>query len=110
MCPFVRWTARRMVRSSCTLRLSWAARRSRAVFLSIIALAFSSLLLLGFLEHDALVGVAHALALVRLRRTVGTDLRRDLPHQLLVHALEHDLRLRRRLDLHALRHRVHDGV
>ena len=54
--------------------------------------------------------VAHALALVRLGRTVGADLRRHLADLLLVDALDQNLGLHRGLDLDALRHRVHDRM
>src|SRR5688572_19238660 len=64
------------------------------------------LLLLGFLDYDLLVGIAHALALVRLRAAVGAHLGGHLPDLLPVHALDHDLGLGRRLDLDAFRHRV----
>ena len=62
------------------------------------------------LDDHALAGVAHALALVRLRRAVGANLRRDLADLLLVDALDDDFGLQRRLDLDAFRHLVHDRV
>src|SRR5690242_15389222 len=85
------------------------ARRTRASFLFMVYL----LLLLGFFNHDALVVIAHALALVRLRRTVSSDLRSHLPDLLLVDALDQDLGLLRGLDGDALRglvdHRVREA-
>src|SRR5260221_7942873 len=69
-----------------------------------------NLLLLGLFDHNALVDIAHALALVRLGRAVGADFRRDLADGLLVDALDDDFRLRWRLDLHALRHCVDDRM
>src|SRR5216684_8519774 len=74
------------------------------------SLSRSHLLLLRFLEGHHFADVAHALALVRLGRLVGADLGGDLPHLLAVHALDHDLRLRRRLGLHALGERMHDRM
>src|SRR5215813_1141336 len=67
-------------------------------------------LLLRFLEHHHLVGVAHPLALVRLGRPVAAHGRGDLPDELLVEPLDHDLGLGRRVALHPLRHLVHDRV
>src|SRR6201996_8340372 len=52
------------------------------------------LLLLAFLAADIFAFIAHALALVGLRRTIGTDLGGDLADQLLVDA----------------RHRNHGGL
>src|SRR3569833_1249714 len=48
------------------------------------------LLLLAFLAADILALIAHALALIRLRRTPGTDLGRNLADQLLVDARHAD--------------------
>ena len=56
-------------------------------------------------EGDLLVGVAHALALVGLRRTDVADLRGHLPDLLAVDALDQDLGLARGLDRDALRDR-----
>src|SRR5256885_1132793 len=66
-----------------------------------------SLLLLRFLQDHPLVGVTHALALVRLGRAVGAYLGGDLSHELLVQSLDHDFGLRGSLDLHPFRHGVH---
>src|SRR5439155_24944009 len=94
---FVRWRAMR----TRVLRL----RRVRAIFLSMSCSPIPlRLLLLRFLDGDLLVGVAHPLALVRLRGPVGADLRGNLSDLLLVGALDQDLRLHRRLDADALRH------
>src|SRR5512140_2291072 len=101
-----RLTTSRVARCSAMRTRVLRARRSRATFLSM----WAPLLLLRFLDDHALADVTHALALVRLRRTVGADLRSDLPDLLLVDALDHDFSLRGRLDLDALRHRVHDRV
>src|SRR3989344_4219896 len=68
------------------------------------------LLLLGFFLHDNLVDIAHALALVRLRRTVVANIRRHLADKLLVRALDHQVGLMRRLDGDAGRNVVHDRV
>src|SRR5690606_22714472 len=77
------------------------ARRSRDCFLSTVLISGSGLL--RFLHDDLLAGIADALALVGLRRTEGTDVGSYLSHDLLVAALDQDLRLRRRLDRDALR-------
>src|ERR1700733_11545440 len=87
------------------------ARRTRASLLfinQVSSLRPSRLFFLGFLDHDPLVGVANALALVRLRRTVGADLRGDLSDLLLVDTLDDDLRLHRNFRLDALGHLVND--
>src|SRR3989344_5475582 len=68
------------------------------------------LLLLGFFLHNNLVDIAHALALVRLRRTVVTNLRRHLADKLLVRTLHHQVGLVRRLDGDAGRNVVHDRM
>src|SRR5690606_36230425 len=68
------------------------------------------LLLLDFLEHHALVGVPHALALVGLGFTIAANVGSDLADDLLVGALDHDLGRRGRLRLHAGGQRVHDRV
>src|SRR5690242_6733931 len=107
---FDRATTRRFVRCSAMRTRVLRLRRARASFLFIVRFSDSRLLLLRFLERYLLVGVTHPLALVRLRRTIGADLRRDLSDLLFVRALDHDLGLLRRLDLHALRHLVHDRM
>src|SRR5690349_7712984 len=106
MWALVRCTARRTEASSWIFRRVCDARLSLADFLSIIA----RLLLLGFLQNHLFVRVPHPFALVGLRRAVGPHLGRDLPDELLVQSLDHDLGLRRGLDLHPFRHGVHDGV
>src|SRR6185437_3355332 len=64
-------------------------------------------------EGDLLVGVAHALALVGLRRTDVADLRGHLPDLLAIDALDDDLGLARGLDGDAFRdrevHRVREA-
>src|SRR5439155_23566338 len=106
MWVLVRCTASRTFANSWIFRRVCEARRSLAAFLSIIA----PLLLLGFLQDHPLVGIAHALALVRLGRPVGAHLGGDLSDLLLVQPLDHDFGLRWGLDLHAFRHGVHDGM
>jgi hypothetical protein len=59
------------------------------------------LFLLRFFADDLLVGVAHTLALVGLRRPLGANLRRNLTDPLLVRAFDDDLGRRRGLDLDA---------
>src|SRR5580765_8537845 len=90
------------------------ARRTRASLLFInLSLQFfrpGRLLLLGFLDHHPLVGVAHALALVRLRRTVSAYFRGDLSDLLLVDTPDDDLGLYRNLRLDALGHLVNDRM
>src|SRR6185369_12992155 len=69
------------------------------------------LLLLAFLAADLLAGIAHALALVGLRRADPADAGGDLAHRLLVDAADLDLGLLghgeadalRRLDVHVVR-------
>src|SRR6185503_15739573 len=68
--------------------------------------AMLDLLLLAFLAEDVLVGVFHALALVRLRRAPAADFRRHLTHLLLVYARDDDLGRLRRRDLYAIRNGV----
>src|SRR5215831_12614083 len=106
MWALVRCTARRTAASWWIFRRVCAARLSLDAFLSIMV----RLLLLRFFQNDPLVRIADTLALVRLWRAVGPHFGRDLPDELLVQPLDHDLGLRGRLDLHALRHRVHHGV
>src|SRR6476659_10118604 len=106
MCELVRCTVRRTAPWRPMRTRVLAARRFLDAFLSMSG----PLLLLRFFERDLLAGVAHALALVRLGRLVGADLGGHLPDLLLVDALDHDLGLRRRLGLHAVRKRVDDGV
>src|SRR5215470_8849843 len=67
-------------------------------------------LLLPFLPPDLLVGVADALALVRLRPTEPADLRRYLADQALVHAFHLDRRRALAGDLDAVRDRIDDRV
>src|SRR5689334_17926583 len=52
--------------------------------------AWPGLLLLAFLAQDVFALIANALALIRLRRACGADLRRHLPHLLLVDARHGD--------------------
>src|ERR1700687_315395 len=78
-----------------------ASVKSRFVLLTV------ALFLLRLFDDDPLADVANALALVRLGRTVGPNLGRDLPDLLLIDPLDHDLRLQRRFRLHAFGHPVH---
>src|SRR4051812_23525334 len=118
MCEFERLTTSRVARCSAMRARVLRERRTRASFL-FIDTSFSlaerthaprRLLLLRFLDHDSLVGVTHALALVRLGRTIGADLRRNLADLLLVDTLDDYFRLHRRRRRHTLRHLVHDRV
>src|SRR5690606_5650563 len=59
------------------------------------------LLLLGFFDDDALVGVTYTLALVRLRPTVCTHFSGHLTNDLLISTLNDDFRLVRAFRLHA---------
>src|SRR5690554_2565786 len=68
------------------------------------------LLLLGFFENDAFIGVTHTLALVGLGLAICTDLRGSLANHLLVGALEDDFRLAGALGLNACGQLVHDVV
>src|SRR3990172_12935954 len=108
MCALVRCTARRTVFSWWILRRVCAARRSRAVFFSIMACY--PLLLLGLFYDHLLVGVPDTLALVGLRRPVGTHFGINLTDQLLVQSLDQDFGLRGRLDPYARGHRMHYRV
>src|SRR5687767_15946154 len=101
MCRGVRCTVRRAVPVSRMLARARVARRRRRSFF----VSFMALLLLAYLHHDLLAGVAHALALVGLRRAVSADHRRDLADLVAVDALHDDLGLARRLYRDALRHR-----
>src|SRR5258706_4631026 len=111
MWQFDRATTRRFV--------PWRAIRTRVLRLRRVRASFlfmsgspipRRLLLLRFLERYLLVGVAHPLALVRLRRSVGADFRGDLSDLLLVGALDDDFGLHGRFDPDTLGHLVHDRV
>src|ERR1700761_663569 len=106
MCWLVRCTVRRAAPWREMRTRVFAERRMRDAFLSMVIAS----LLLRFLQGDLLTRIAHALALVGLRRLVRADLGGHLAHLLAIRALDHDLGLRRRLGLHALGQRVHDGV
>src|SRR6185295_14783397 len=68
------------------------------------------LLLLALLQGDLLAGISHALALVRLRRTNGADLRAHLTDLLTVDALDDDFGLARCFHRDAIRNRKIHGV
>src|SRR5438876_10299765 len=116
MCWLVRCTARRTAPCRPMRTRVLAARRSLDLLLSSMYLAplleelsgnllsartiapllhfsHSHLLLLRFLERHRLAHIAHALALVGLRRLVGADLGGHLAHLLAVDTLDHDLGL-----------------
>src|SRR6185503_9000236 len=99
MLVFVRCTVRRTAPTSRIFRRVWRARRMRARFFALMGL-----LLLGLFQDDDFVAVAHALALVGLRRAVGAHFGGDLADELLVDAADHDLGLRRGHNLDALGH------
>src|SRR5262245_4834601 len=105
MWPLVRCTVRR---TAPLLRIRirvCRARRSRDWFFWLMGL-----LLLRLFENDDFVGVAHALALIGLRRTLVAHFGGHLADELLVDPGDHDLGLGRRRDLDALGHLVHDRV
>src|SRR5262245_46385591 len=99
MCRGVRCTVRRAAPVSRILARARVARRRRRSFF----VSFMALLLLAFLHDDLLAGIAHALALVGLRRAVSADHGGDLADLLAIGALDDDLGLARRLDRDALR-------
>src|ERR1700752_2673909 len=107
MCCGVRCTLRRATRSSRILARVSTARRSLCAF---FPLMFHPSLLLGFLQRDLLARVAHAFALVRLRRAKTPDLSGHLADLLPVDALDQDFCLARRFDRDALRDRKGDRV
>src|SRR5262245_41550320 len=111
-CWPVRCTARRATSSFLMCMRVLLARRRRAVLFSTMVLPKPErpLGLLGFLQGDFFAGVAHALALVGLRRTERADLRGDLADALLVGALDQDLGLGRHRDGDAFRGLEHDRV
>src|ERR1700750_444970 len=71
-------------------RVPWAERRKRVRDWRWVKWALVILLLLAFLAADIFAFIAHALALVGLRRTPGTDLGGNLADQLLVDARNRD--------------------
>src|SRR5690606_8135375 len=84
--------------------------RARGPPLPPCLLVHRCLLLLRFLQNDPLVRVAHALALVGLRRPEPPELGRDLADALAIDTLDDDLRLARRLDRDPVGHRVLDRM
>src|SRR4030095_7097532 len=66
--------------------------------------------LLRFLQRDLLARVAHALALVRLRRTESADLRRDFPDALRVGSGDPHFGLRRHGNRDAFRSGEHNRM
>src|SRR5574337_332847 len=113
MWQFDRPTTRRVARCSAMRTRVCRARRDRASFLFMLRLPGNRSrcsFLLGFLDHHALVDIADTLALVRLGRPPGANLRGRLPDALLVDALDHDFRLLGSLDLDSLRHHLHDRM
>src|SRR4030095_16708642 len=107
MWQFERLTTRRVARCSAMRSRVLRDRRRRASILFIGDLyPQPGLLLLRLFDHDSLVVITHALALVRLRRAISADFRRNLPDLLLIDPLDEDFGLHRRLYLDALRHRM----
>src|SRR5512138_1270388 len=104
MCCEVRCTDKRTAFSSRIFARVFTARRSRWAFL------FIGSLLLRFLQLDLFAGVAHALALVRLGRTIAADLRGDLTDSLPVRAFDDDFGLARRFDRDALGSGIDDRM
>src|SRR5690606_19084399 len=100
MCWEERYTQRRTVSSSRIFRRALRARRRRVSFFTLICYA---LLFLSFFTTDDFVGVTHALAFVRLRRTEVANLGGDLTDQLLVDTLDQDVGLAGGLSSDALR-------
>src|SRR5512146_242587 len=94
--------------TSLILRRTDAVRRAVRSISFVMAQAL--LFLLAFLTEDVLAGVFHALALVRLGRTVTADFRGHLADLLLVDAGDDDLGRLRRRDGDARRDRVVDVV
>src|SRR4051794_15397518 len=96
----------------CDFCRNWKRSRSRRRFrrscfaLIVLPVPRCRSLLLAFLAPDLLVRIARALALVRLGWAEGTDLRRDLPDQALVHALDLDRGRALAGDLDAFGHRI----
>src|SRR5690606_20306079 len=68
------------------------------------------LLLLGFFEDDAFVGITHTLALVGLRLAVRTNLRSQLTDDLLICTLDDDFRLAVAFGFHTSGELVNDVV
>src|SRR5688572_28633527 len=111
MCWLVRCTVRRTASWRWMRTRVLAARRCRETFFCMVMFVFlAPLLLLGLFDDDLLVGVANALALVRLGGLVRAHLGGNLAHPLAVHALDQDLGLRRRLGLDAFRERIRDRM
>src|SRR4029453_569484 len=97
MWQFERLTTRRVARCSAMGSRVLRDRRRRASILFIGDLyPQPGLLLLRLFDHDSLVVITHALALVRLRRAIGADFRRNLPDLLLIDPLDEDFGLPRR--------------
>src|ERR1700745_760850 len=88
----------------------WRTRRDRRTKPSFEAAIVVVLLLLAFLAEDELARIAHALALVRLRRPEFPDLGRDLADLLLIDARHQDLGGLRTLHLDSLRNGIGDVV
>src|SRR5690554_1735631 len=68
------------------------------------------LFLLGFLEHNALIGVPDTLTLIRLWRTISTNLCSNLAYNLLVRSLKDDFRLGRTLSFDTFGQCIDDVV
>src|ERR1700733_292828 len=98
MCWGVRCTDSRSAASSLIFTRPRRARRKRVSCL----VNFICLLLLRLFQRNLLVGILHALALVRLRRPEAANLRRCLPHPLNIDALDDDFGLARGFDADAV--------
>src|SRR5688572_9052826 len=111
MCCGVRCTDKRSTRSSRIFARDLMARCRRWAFLFIRnSRSDARSLLLRFLQLDLFARVAHALALVGLRRAEIADVRGDLADLLHVRALDDDLGLAGRLDRDAFGRGVNDRV
>src|ERR1044072_8028145 len=103
MCCGVRCTDSRVMRSSRILARDLTARCRRWAFLFMSnSRSDARSLLLRFLQLDLLARIAHAFALVRLRRAEVADVGGDLADLLYVRALDDDFGLARRFDRDAL--------
>src|SRR2546423_11592241 len=95
-------TVRRVARCSAIRIRVFRARRILGSTLYLL-IVWLQLLLLGFLDHDALVEIAHAFALVRLGRPIRANFGRALSNLLLVIAFVEDLGLNRCFAFTAIR-------
>src|SRR5260370_7458857 len=106
MCWGVRCTDRRSAASSLIFTRPRRARRKRVSCL----VNFMCLLLFRLFQRNLFVGVLHALALVRLRRTEVANLLSGLADPLTIDALDDDLALARRFNGDPVRNRIVDQM